>query len=415
MELSRLARSAPRGGGWPRLAVAALVAAATALVVPATARAADVEVTPGAGGVTAGTSDGNRPANVVDGDYGTRWSGEGDGAWLRLDLGSTHTVNQVKLAVHKGDTRRNVFELQYWDGSRWVTVHDGRSSGTTTGLQSFSFAPVRTSQIRYLGHGYEGEGEGDWNSLTEVEVWSGEGDGGGAEVPADVVDLSDWKVTLPIGEEEDPTEIFQPQLDGYSHDPYFTVADSGDAVRFRAPVNGVTTGGSSYPRSELREMESGGGDEITWSSTAGTHTMTLREAFTHLPEDKPHVVGAQIHGGDDDVTVLRLEGSKLWITDGDTAHHHLITDDYALGTVFELRYVVSDGEIEVYFNGELETTLGHFDSTNYFKAGAYTQANCSNSSPCGTANYGEVELHAVHVTHDDGRGADRTQADGRRG
>lgn len=230
----------------------------------------------------------------------------------------------------------------------------------------------------------------------------GAGDGGvGADLPSEVLDLGSWKLTLPIGEDEDPAEIFQPDLDAYAEDPYFVVNGSGEAVRFRAPVNGVTTSGSGYPRAELREMESDGEDETEWSSTSGTHTLTVREAFTHLPEDKPHVVGAQIHGGDDDVTALRLEGTKLYITEGDTTHHHLITDEYELGTVFEVTYVVADGEVEVYFNGELETTLDHSDSSNYFKTGAYTQANCENSSPCEDDNYGEVEIHDVRVQHED--------------
>jgi hypothetical protein len=400
------------------LALAVLATGAVAVVVPATAQAADEQLTPAASAVTASTSDENVPANAVDGDLGTRWSGEGDGAWLQLDLGSAMTVSEIKLAAYKGTTRQNIFELQYWDGSAWVTVYDGETSGTTTELESFGFEPVQTSKLRYLGHGYTGDGEGDWNSLTEVEVWgTPDGDGGDpgdAEIPSDVLDLSDWKVTLPIGGDEDPTEILQPDLDSYSHDPFFTVTEAGDAVQFRSPVNGVTTGGSSYPRSELREMESGGGDEIEWSSTSGTHTMTVEEAFTHLPEEKPHLVGAQIHGGDDDVTALRLEGSELWITEGDETHHHLITDSYELGTVFEIKYVVSGGEIEVYYNGELQTTLEHSDSTNYFKTGAYTQANCENSSPCSDDNYGEVNIYGLDVTHGDGSGdggdGDQTEA-----
>ncbi|MFE6775609.1 polysaccharide lyase family 7 protein [Streptomyces sp. NPDC057702] len=223
--------------------------------------------------------------------------------------------------------------------------------------------------------------------------------GGGAELPSDVLDLGDWKLTLPVGGDEAPTEIRQPELDGYAHDPYFTVADSGRAVRFRAPVNGVTTSGSNYPRAELREMRRGGGDEIEWSSTSGRHTLTVREAFTHLPKDKPQVVGAQVHAGDDDAFVIRLDGTKLYVTKGDTSRYHLITDDYRLGTVFEVRYVVADGKIRVYVNGELETTIDHVDPTNYFKTGAYTQANCTNSTPCDASNYGEVEVHDVRITH----------------
>ncbi|MGP3970341.1 chondroitinase-B domain-containing protein [Streptomyces sp. 6N223] len=180
------------------LAVAVLVAGMASLVVPATtAQAESGEIAVPADAVTASTHDGNVPGNVVDGDLGTRWSGEGDGAWLELDLGATTTVSQVRLAVHKGTTRQNVFELQYWDGTSWVTVHDGESSGTTADLEAFEFEPVQTSRIRYLGHGYEGEGEGDWNSLTEVEVWgSGDGDGDGGSDPGQpgpgrVVDVSD--------------------------------------------------------------------------------------------------------------------------------------------------------------------------------------------------------------------------------
>jgi hypothetical protein len=35
----------------------------------------------------------------------------------------------------------------------------------------------------------------------------------------------------------------------------------------------------------------------------------------------------------------------------------------------------------------------------YFKASAYTQANCSNSSPCDDSNYGQTTIHSVSVTH----------------
>ncbi|WP_255955945.1 polysaccharide lyase family 7 protein [Streptomyces odontomachi] len=225
-----------------------------------------------------------------------------------------------------------------------------------------------------------------------------------AEVPADVLDLTDWKLTLPTGEDEDPTEITQPELADYSEDPYFVVNEDGDGVRFQAPVNGVTTGGSSNPRSELREMTDGGEDEASWSSTEGTHTLTVKEAFTHVPEGRPYVVGAQIHGADDDVTALRLEGSKLYITEDDTTHHHLVTDDYQLGTPIELKYVVSDGEVKIYYNGELEDTLDYDGDGNYFKAGAYTQANCGNTDPCSDDNYGEVEIYDLSVDHGDGQG-----------
>ena len=73
--------------------------------------------------------------------------------------------------------------------------------------------------------------------------------------PSQVFNLTNWKLTLPIGLLKSPAEIKQPELGTYKIDPWFIVAPDG-GVRFRAPVNGVTTGGSNYPRSELRYSDS---------------------------------------------------------------------------------------------------------------------------------------------------------------
>ena len=381
--------------------LATALAVTTAGFAALPANAANVEITPSAGSVTASTSDSNVAANAVDNSYTTRWSGDGDGASLQLDLGSSQTVSHLKVAVYKGDERRNDFELQLWNGTAWTTVFDGLSSGTTTGLQTFDFTDQAASKVRYVGHGYQvnAGGTGTWNSVTELEVW-GSGGGnppGGDGVPADVLNLTNWKMTLPTGSAGSPTEIKQPALDSYSNDPYFVVV--GDAVQFRAPVNGVTTSGSSYPRSELREMTSNGTANASWSSTSGTHTLVVNESFDHLPADKPHLVGAQIHDADDDVTVFRLEGSSLYITNGDDTHYKLVTSSYTLGTAYEAKFVVSGGQVKAYYNGVLQTTISKSFSGAYFKAGAYTQANCTNSSPCAATNYGQTTLHSVTVTH----------------
>ncbi|MDA3647182.1 polysaccharide lyase family 7 protein [Saccharopolyspora indica] len=219
------------------------------------------------------------------------------------------------------------------------------------------------------------------------------------EHPAEVLDLENWYVGLPVGDDEEPTNVEQPELATYSIDPWFTARPDCSAVRFRAAVDGVTTSGSDYPRSELREMTDSGSTKADWSSTSGTHTMVIDQAITALPEDKPHVVAGQIHDDSDDVSVFRLEGSKLYITDGDDKHV-LVTDDYVLGTRFQAKFVVADGEIEAYYNGELRATIPKRFSGGYFKAGAYTQANCEKSSPCSDDNYGEVEIYGLSVTHE---------------
>jgi hypothetical protein len=219
------------------------------------------------------------------------------------------------------------------------------------------------------------------------------------DYPSQVLNLSNWKVTLPTGSGGIPTEIKQPLLSTYATTPWFTVVPQCQAVQFRAPVNGVTTKGSTYPRSELREMKNNGTENASWSSTEGTHTMVITQAITNLPASKPHVVAGQIHDSSDDVSVFRLEGTKLYITNGDVNRHKLVTSSYRLGTRFEAKFVVSDGKIQAYYNGVLQTTISRSFSGAYFKAGAYTQANCSNSSPCDSGNFGQVLIYDLTVTH----------------
>ena len=51
--------------------------------------------------------------------------------------------------------------------------------------------------------------------------------------------------------------------------------------------------------------------------------------------------------------------------------------------------MVSNGSIKAYYNNVLQATIPKSFSGGYFKAGVYTQANCTNSSPCDTSNYGD--------------------------
>ena len=129
-----------------------------------------VEITPGASGVTASTSDINVPANAVDNDLATRWSANGDGQWLRLDLGTVRTVSYVKVAAYQGNARTNTFDIQVSsDGTTWTNARAGAvTSGTTTAEETFDFTDTSARYVRYLGHG---NSVNAWNSVTEVSVF----------------------------------------------------------------------------------------------------------------------------------------------------------------------------------------------------------------------------------------------------
>lgn len=222
---------------------------------------------------------------------------------------------------------------------------------------------------------------------------TGTGSGSGqtpAKTPGQVLDLSNWKITLPVGSGNKPKEVTK--LATYELKPYF-YTDDGSTVVFQAPVDGVTTSGSSYPRSELRQMS--GGDEVSWSNKNQTWTMEAELAFTHLPGTKPHAVGLQVHDSNDDVTVLRLEGNDLYVTRGDDTHFDLIDGSYNLGDRMRVKVVAKKGGgIDWYLNGVKVATVPGVYSGCYFKAGVYPQANEDNGT-----GYGQTKFYSLKVSH----------------
>ena len=273
---------------------AACLAASGSVALAATAQTGQTgEVAPHAGSVLAvssvraSTDDGNVASNTLDGNLSTRWSGEGDGAWIDYDLGSSQTVGSVALAWYQGDTRTFTFDVQVSaNDSSWTTVVSGKkSSGSSANYETYDFADAAARYVRVVGHGNT---KNDWTSISETHVQGADGGGGDpggdCSKPSDILNLDNWYLGLPIGSDEDPTNIEQPELDSYSIDPWFEVTSDCTGVQFRAAVNGVTTSGSSYPRSELREID--GGDNASWSSTSGTHTMVIKEKITHLPNTR---------------------------------------------------------------------------------------------------------------------------------
>jgi poly(beta-D-mannuronate) lyase len=213
--------------------------------------------------------------------------------------------------------------------------------------------------------------------------------------PAQVLDLRRWKLTLPAGRQGHPTEIRQPALGSLANGSFLGLT-SNRGVAFRAPVGGATTGHSSYPRSELREMSSDGRDEAGWSSARGNHSMTIVQAITATPRVKPHVVAGQIHDAEDDVVMIRLEGRRLFVeSDGDDVG--LLDLNYRLGTRFTVSLIASRYGVAVVYNRHRVVRVDRAGSGWYFKAGCYPQSNPERGDR--PSAYGEVVVYALTVRH----------------
>ena len=118
--------------------------------------------------VTASRDDGNVPANTLDGNLNTRWSAQGNGQWIQYDFGCTKTIDTVKIAFYRGNTRTTTFDIQgSQDGTTFSSIKTGlTSSGTTLGLETFDIPTASVKSVRMVGYG---NSNNSWNSLTEVE------------------------------------------------------------------------------------------------------------------------------------------------------------------------------------------------------------------------------------------------------
>ena len=135
--------------------------------------AADLTTLAATAVTASGYQDPNVPQNTLDNNLATRWSANGDGQWIRYDLGTTMTVGAVSIAWYQGTSWASAFEIQVsLDGTSWTSVFNGRSSGQTLQAERYDFPTVTARYVRIVGHGqWSGTTQLSlWNSITEVAI-----------------------------------------------------------------------------------------------------------------------------------------------------------------------------------------------------------------------------------------------------
>ncbi len=117
-----------------------------------------------------GAQSGNPATNATDNSLSTRWSQEGTGQWLQLDLGSEQTVYAVDLAFYLGDTRVNYFDVRTSsDADEWTDqLTDCQSSGLSDELERY-YLPEETD-ARYVRIYCNQASTTTWNSVSEARV-----------------------------------------------------------------------------------------------------------------------------------------------------------------------------------------------------------------------------------------------------
>ncbi|WP_377041660.1 polysaccharide lyase family 7 protein [Microvirga arabica] len=225
--------------------------------------------------------------------------------------------------------------------------------------------------------------------------------------------MSNWKITLPIdangGFSGSAMEV--KNLSTYQHSKYFYTAADG-AMTFVAPVDGATTSGSSYARSELREMN--GTANAAWNlSTGGFMSATLEVDSAPIRDGMGgRIIVGQIHGKDDELVRLYWENGKLYFANDQAGSSNSETKFYFVNASGQQPSVSLDErfsytinakgdtlEVTVFADGQIYKSVSKINSvwqsdSFYFKAGAYLGANETNGT-----GYGQTSFYALSFNH----------------
>lgn len=194
----------------------------------------------------------------------------------------------------------------------------------------------------------------------------------------------------------------------YEDDNIFPVGDDQEWCRFRVRIDGPTTGGTDYARSELREMQTNGTSEAAWSTASNTHRM---KATIRVPSlsvfTKPTIIFGQIHDGSDDLLQVCTElnatsglvEGKLRINGSSSGRPKLSLDWRELE---EHTYLIdiTGGVTRVYWddlNNPIHITSDISSATAYFKVGCYPNTNETTDDPTDVAMVDVKDMRVWHT------------------
>ena len=197
-------------------------------------------------------------------------------------------------------------------------------------------------------------------------------------------------------------------INGYTNAPYFYTGSDG-AMVFWAPINGATTSGSSYPRSELRELLNTNDTSVDWTPY-GTHILDAQVKVLQVPTSTKKVIIGQIHGySGAALPTVKVEfgNNTVYATvktnsndDGSDFVFPSVSSALSNSISYEIKLV--NGLITIVINNKtnsmniFQTDPNYTNETQYFKAGDYCQADsCSNPA---NADGARVAFYALTRT-----------------
>ncbi len=361
-------------------------------------------------GATADGDDGtNVASNAIDGDFSTRWSEEGTGSNITVDLGSVQSVTAAQVAWYKGDSRANSFGIATsTDGATFNQVFSGSSTGSSTALETYTFV---ATNAQFLKVTFQSNTANDWASISEIRGVTGSGSASPTpsptSSPSSGISLTGWNVTLPVDSSgNDYCNSSSPghavQLQPAAFTPPYLVRASNGGLDFFAPACGTPTGNSGYGRTELVDTN------VFNTGTSGSHTLAATLTINQVPANGKMVIG-QIHGqgslSADPYALVYYENGAVYakvnqqLASGGSYNRYDLLSGVPIGSAFS--YVIHDlgtGQLNftVKFNGQTQSKNALIPSTwsgqtTRFQVGAYNQdSNYSSDTDGGRINFASL-------------------------
>ena len=103
--------------------------------------------------------------------------------WVQIDFNGLKSINQIDVITLQDNYQNPVepnqtmsfssygiiaYEVQYWNGSAWVTIPGGSVTGNNKVWRQFGFPSISTDKIRVL---INNTASGDWSRIVEVEAY----------------------------------------------------------------------------------------------------------------------------------------------------------------------------------------------------------------------------------------------------
>lgn len=247
------------------------------------------------------------------------------------------------------------------------------------------------------------------------------------------IDLSHWKVTLPVG---NPTEVYPPEILDYGNNETlkpFMYNDSTDGSLVFYTYPGASTANSSYSRSELRELmepsdlsknwtfAQGGRmkgtlalDDISKDKDGKYHRTIIMQIHGRLSNDQKDLIDAKDNNAPPILKIYWYKGlirvKSKYLKDKNANDIDVLRTDawgdddgfnfesYVGFEPFDLEIIASLGKMEIILNEEESYVIENEDMMrwgifeNYFKAGNYLSTKDEGS-------YAKVKYYSLEVEH----------------